>query len=116
MNNRGSGPHRGWHRSKVSLLDAVAERFAPGLSPRAEALFAGIAVPLGTVRTNTAPAQHISLLRELQKLVRRQTPVRDLLHILVAIAPGADGSSASFHISIILLLAKVVKVCCPLCL
>src|ERR1039458_9336547 len=66
--------------SKVSLLDAVAERFAPGLSPRAEALFAGIAVPLGTVRTNTAPAQYISLLRELQKLVRRQTPVRDLRH------------------------------------
>src|ERR1039457_2168407 len=80
------------------LLNAVAEWFAPGLAPGAEGLFAGIAVPLGTIGANTAPAQHVSFLSQLQRLVARQTPVRDLLHMVVAIAPGTDGGSARFHI------------------
>ena len=86
---------------KVRLVDAVAKRFAPGLSPRAEALFAGIAIPLGTVRANTAPTQYVSFLSEIHGPIRRQAAVRDFLHVLVAIASGTDRRSARFHVSII---------------
>jgi len=53
----------------VKLMDAVAERFAPRIPPRPKGLFAGIAVPLGAVRTNTTPAQHVSFLSQLYRFV-----------------------------------------------
>ena len=55
--------------SANQLVNAVAEGFTPRLSPRAEALFAGIAVPLGTIRTNAASAQHVSFVSQLRRSV-----------------------------------------------
>jgi hypothetical protein len=50
-------------------MNAVAERFPPGLAASAESLFAGIAVPLGTIGTNATAAQYVSFLREVDQII-----------------------------------------------
>lgn len=86
----------------TTLLDAVAQRLAPGLAPGSKRLFAGIAVPLRAVWPDTTSSQDVSFRTEVPGCLRGQTPIGDLLYVFVAVAPGTGGRTVVLHVSMIL--------------